>query len=290
MAPEHLYLDAPSLVYRAFFALPKTITDSRGRSVNAVRGFMDMVTTLIVARRPRGIVAVFDADWRPSFRVRAYEGYKSARPEDPAELPAQFDVLAEVLDAAGIARAEAPGLEADDALATLMSRKDEAELAAIVTGDRDLLALVRDPDVKVLYPVRGVKRMEELDEARVKDKVGVAPRLYSEFAMLRGDPSDGLPGVAGIGPVGAAALLERYGSIEKILLNLDELSSRQAAVLTGAGDYLARIREVVALVDDADVVTTQAHPPDEQAVTKLAQEHRLGSSATRLLQTLKGDR
>ena len=109
-----LYLDAPSLVYRAYFALPTTLTDEGGRPVNAVRGFMDMVARLLADHRPDALVAAFDSDWRPAFRVEAYPGYKAQRPEDPADLPGQFEVVAEVLDAAGVSRAEAPGLEADD--------------------------------------------------------------------------------------------------------------------------------------------------------------------------------
>src|SRR5688572_28720887 len=117
---ETFYLDAPSLVYRAFFSLPTTVTDPRGRPVNAVRGFMEMTTRIVIDHRPTEIVAVFDADYRPRFRVEAFPGYKADRPEDPPELPAQFAVIAEVLDAVGIPRAEAEGLEADDALATLV--------------------------------------------------------------------------------------------------------------------------------------------------------------------------
>ncbi|MGH2820609.1 MAG: 5'-3' exonuclease, partial [Actinomycetota bacterium] len=173
---NRIYLDAPSLVYRAFFAWPTTITDPHGNPVNAVRGFMEMVTRLELDRRPDEIVATFDEDWRPAFRVDAYRGYKSERPEDPPELPPQFDVLAEVLDAAGIVRAEAQGREADDVLTTLRRRKPSPERAEIVTGDRDLLCLVHDPDVRLLYPVKGVSEMREFDESEVWEAYGVAPR------------------------------------------------------------------------------------------------------------------
>lgn len=288
--PERIYLDAPSLVYRAFFALPKTITDARGRSVNAVRGFMDMVAALIVDRRPVGVVAVFDADWKPGFRVDAYAGYKAARLEDPPELPPQFDVLADVLDAAGIRRVEAPGLEADDALATLMKQKDRGERASIVTGDRDLVAVVRDPDVRLLYVTKGVRVLDELDEAAVLEKFGVPPALYGEFAMLRGDASDGLPGVSGIGAMRAAALLNKYGSVDKILANLDDLPPKQRAAFDGARAYLEAVRPVVALVGDADIVGTDERAPNESDVTRLAEEHNLGGSARRLLQALRDQR
>ena len=287
---ERLYLDAPSLVYRAFFALPVTIVDPKGQPVNAVRGFMEMVTRLIVDRRPESIVTVFDHDFRPALRVKAYPGYKADRPEDPPELPVQFDILTEVLEAAGIERVEAPDLEADDALATLMARKMRSEEAAVVTGDRDLLALVRDPDIRLLYPVRGVSELADFDEAGVEKKFGVPPRLYSDFATLRGDPSDGLPGVAGIGPVRATKLLDQYGSVDGILENLDRLPTKQAAVFEAARSYLEAMRTVVGLVTDAELRSTAAHSPDPDALERLARERNLGSSAARLSQALSGHR
>jgi 5'-3' exonuclease len=281
----HLYLDAPSLVYRAFFALPKTITDDDGNSVNAVRGFMDMTAWLVQEHRPDEFVAVFDADWRPAFRVEAYAGYKSDRPEDPSELPGQFEVLAAVLDAAGIPRAEAVGLEADDVLGTLVDRLD-GDSAGIVTGDRDLMCLVRDPDVRLLYTVKGVRKLEEYDEAAVESKYGIPPRLYAQFAMLRGDPSDDLPGVPGIGPKRAATLLNEFGSIEGILAGLHTLPERQAQAFRDATRYLEAMRTVVPLVADAEIVTTAAHQPNVESLQHLALLHNLGGSSVRLLEAL----
>ena len=283
-------LDAPSLVYRAFFALPTTLTDSQGRPVNAVRGFLEMVTRILVDHRPGRLVAVFDANWRPDFRVEAYPAYKAARPEDPEELPRQFDVLATVLDAAGVARAESPGLEADDALATLVERLDPDERAVVVTGDRDLLALIDDPRVRVLFPVRGTKEMTEFDEAAVRAKYGVTPQLYPAFATMRGDASDGLPGIPGIGPKRASALFERYGSIDAIVAARDELPPRQARAFEEGRDYLEAMKTVVTLVRDAKVDMTPAGPPDEATLRQLAHEHNLGSSTVRLLQALRGER
>ena len=283
-------LDAPSLVYRAFFALPTTLTDGHGRPVNAVRGFLEMVTRILVDHRPGRLVAVFDASWRPDFRVAAYPDYKAARPEDPPELPRQFDVLATILDAAGRSRAESEGLEADDAIATLVERLDPGERAVVVTGDRDLLALIDDPRVRVLFPVRGTKEMTEFDEAAVEAKYGVPPRLYPAFATLRGDASDGLPGIPGIGPKRAADLLSRFGSIGGIVAALDEIPPRQAAAFEAGRDYLEAMKTVVTLVRDADVEMTPAGPPDETTLRALAQEHNLGSSTVRLLQALRGER
>ncbi len=287
---ETFLLDAPSLVYRAFFALPTTLTDPQGRPVNAVRGFLEMVTRILIDHRPAELVAVFDGSWRPEFRVAAYPGYKATRPDDPPDLPRQFDVLASVLDAAGVGRAVSEDLEADDAIATLVARLEDGEHAVVVTGDRDLLALVEDPKVRVLFPVRGTKEMTEFDEAAVAAKYGVSPRLYPAFATLRGDSSDGLPGVAGIGPKRAADLLARYGSIDGILAAAGELPPRQGSALTAAHDYLDAMKTVVTLVRDAAVETTPAGPPDEETLRKLGAEHNLGSSTVRLLQALRGER
>ena len=288
--PLALLLDAPSLIYRAFFALPKTIADPEGRPVNAVRGFLEMTTRLLVDRRPDELIATFDDDWRPAFRVAAFAGYKEERPEDPPELPHQFDVIAEVLDAAGIPRAVSTGLEADDVLATLCSPVSGEQRVEIVTGDRDLTALVRDPHVALLFPVRGVTELIRVDDAKAYEKYGVAAGRYEEFAILRGDPSDGLPGVAGIGPVRAAKLLEVYGSVEGILAHVEELPPKQRAGFEAALDYLRAMKRVVPMVRDAPIERTEAHPPDVDALEALAERHGLGSSPVRLAQALRGER
>jgi 5'-3' exonuclease len=285
MTAEHLLLDGPSLVFRAFFGMPKSVTDSQGRPVNAVRGFMEMITRLLVDRHPAEIVPVFGID-RPEFRVADYPDYKAHRPDDPAELPHQFELIDEVLAAAGLRRAEAPGHEADDAIATMCARISSGERHLVVTGDRDLLSLVRDPDIGVLFTVRGVSDLQLFDEQMVQQKYGVPPSLYQEFAMLRGDPSDGLPGVPGIGPVRAAALLQRWGSIDAVLENAAALPERQRAALESARDYLTAIRPVVSLRTDAPVEFTQPHPVHADQLRELAGTHNLGGSAERLLQAL----
>lgn len=287
---ERLYLDAPSLVYRAFFSWPKTLTAPSGQAVNAVRGYCEMVTYLVAKRRPAEAIAVFDADWRPAFRVAAYPGYKAERPEDPPELPAQFVILAEVLDAAGMTRAESPGLEADDAIATLVQSVPAGERAVVVTGDRDLLALVRDPDVGLLFTIKGTRVLAEFDEEAVQREYGIPARLYGDFATLRGDPSDGLPGVNGIGPKRASALLAQYGSIDGILDHLDELPPRQAEAFALSQDYLDTMKTVVGLVCDAPVDKTSSHEPDEARLQDLSAEYNLGSSPMRLAQALGGRR
>ena len=286
---EWLYLDAPCLIYRAFFGLPPSMRDPDGRAVNAVRGFLDMLARLVIDRRPAGIVAAFDADWRPASRVAAYAGYKAARPEDPPELPRQFGVITELLDLFGIPRAEAPDLEADDALATLAARVKRGDAAWIVTGDRDLLSLVRDGAVSVLFTVKGVSDLAAFDEAAVKAKYGVAPERYTEFAMMRGDSSDGLPGVAGIGPVRAAKLLETYGSIDAILEHTKDLPKKQAEAFEAARGYLAAMRSVVPMHTDAAVHVTAAHPPDRTRLRDAATRHGVTGPASRLLVALGGE-
>jgi 5'-3' exonuclease len=199
-------------------------------------------------------------------------------------------VVAEVLDAAGLSRAEAPGLEADDALATLLERKAPNPRVALVTGDRDLLALVRDPDVRVLWPERGMRVLAQFDEAAVESKFGVPPRLYPDFATLRGDPSDGLPGIAGIGPVRAAKLLREHGSLSGIMHHLDRLPARQAEALREAQEYLAAMQVVVTLRRDAELEISEPHAPDEARLRRLSAAHNLEGPTTRLLRSLAGER
>jgi len=281
-----MFLDAPSLIYRAFFSVPKTITDPSGQPVNAVRGFLDMIATLQAERQPDKIVAVMDADWRPQFRVDAYPGYKADRPEEPEELTPQFEMLPELLDAAGIRRAEAAGFEADDVIATLCHNVTDDDRAVVVTGDRDMLCLVRDPQVRILFTIKGVRVLESFDEAAVQEKYGVPPRLYSEFAMLRGDSSDGLPGVAGIGPVRAAKLLAERGSIEGILSDLSTLPPKQAEAFENARDYLAAVKKVVPPVTDVEVECSATDGPQAEKFMDMARERNLESPATRLLQAV----
>ena len=285
MSYDRLLLDTPSLFYRAFFALPKTITDKDGLAVNAVRGVLDMTASLILKLDCKNVVATFDANWRPDVRVKAYAGYKAARPDDPPELPPQLPILQEALDAAGITRVEATDLEADDALATLVTQKPDSERVAIVTGDRDLLCLVRDPDVTLHFPVKGVKEMKVFDEAEVERAHGVPPRLYPDYAILRGDSSDGLPGVRGIGPVKAASLLKRYGSIDAIL-EARGPAGDQARGLQRSAEYLTAAKAVVTLVRIAPLEVTEPGSPDVAALERLAIRHNLESPARRLLEAL----
>ena len=282
-----MYLDAPSLIYRAFFSVPKTITNDKGQPVNAVRGVMDMISRLKIDHSPDRIVAALDADWRPAFRVEAYAGYKSDRPDEPPELTPQFGLLGEVLDAAGIPRVASPGYEADDAIATLCAAVDGADRAVVVTGDRDLICLVRDPHVSLLFTVRGVSELKRFDEAAVEESYGIRPQSYVEFAMLRGDPSDGLPGVKGVGPKTAVDLMRTYGRIEDIYRHLDELKPRQRAAFEDAKEYLVAMEKVVPPVTDVPLEITEGHPPDEHQMITLGEANNLEGPMLRLFESFK---
>ncbi|NKY40122.1 5'-3' exonuclease, partial [Cellulomonas septica] len=255
-----LLLDSASLYFRAFFGVPDSVKAPDGTPVNAVRGLLDMIARLVQDRRPTRLVACWDDDWRPAFRVEAIPSYKAHRVAQPVpggadveEVPdlltPQVPVIVEVLEAFGIARVGAPGFEADDVIGTLVARekaRPAAERAAVdvVTGDRDLFQLVDDDaHVRVLYTVRGIKDLEVVDAARLAERYSVASgQAYADMAVLRGDPSDGLPGVPGIGEKTAAALVHRYGSLEGILAARDAgdagLTATQRRRLTEAADYL----------------------------------------------------
>ncbi|HZS16112.1 MAG TPA: 5'-3' exonuclease [Candidatus Dormibacteraeota bacterium] len=276
-----LVLDSPSLFYRAFFALPISIRDPQGHPVNAVRGYLDMVSNMVRSRLPRSVLHVFDNDWRPAFRVAAYPGYKATRRPDPPDLPPQLDLLHEVLAAAGQPVADAEGYEADDVIGCLAARASAAEPIEVVTGDRDLLQLVRDPAVAVLFTVKGVKELRRFDEAEVEAAYGVPPRLYADLATLRGDTSDGLPGVAGVGPKTAATLLATHGSLDALRV-ADDVSPRIHQALQAQSDYLDAMRSVVPLPTDVPIRRTEPRPPDHDALQRLAEERALRGSIERL--------
>src|SRR5215203_3187545 len=218
-----MLLDAASLYFRAFYGVPTSVTTPDGRPINAVRGFLDMTARLLTTHSPTRLVACWDDDWRPAFRVEALPSYKAHRlaPDGseevvPDELSPQVPVLAEVLAAAGIARVGAPGYEADDVIGTLATRAEGP--VDVVTGDRDLFQLVDDArGVRVLYTARGVNNHDVVDNAWIRQKYGIDAASYVDFAVMRGDPSDGLPGVAGIGDKTAAVLLAEFGDLDGIL-------------------------------------------------------------------------
>ncbi|MCV2489109.1 5'-3' exonuclease [Geodermatophilus sp. YIM 151500] len=294
-----MLLDAASLYFRAFYGVPTSVTSPDGRPVNAVRGFLDMTARLLTTHRPDRLVACWDDDWRPAFRVAALPSYKAHRlaPDGteevvPDELTPQVPVLVEVLAAAGVARVGAPGYEADDVIGTLATRARGP--VDVVTGDRDLFQLVDDArGVRVLYTARGILDIEVVDEAAVTAKYGIPGRAYADFAVLRGDPSDGLPGVPGIGAKTAAALVTAFGD----LAGIREAASRTAvprppltaAVLKrlhAAGAYLDAAPVVVAVAKDIDLPPVDGdlprRPADADTLAGLAAAHGIESSLRRL--------
>ena len=297
-----MLLDTPSLYYRAYYGIPESMTAPDGMPVNAVRGLIDMIATLVRTYAPTGLAATMDADWRPAFRVAAIPTYKAHRvaegntEEVPDTLAPQIPVIEQVLDAIGLARIEAAGYEADDVIGTLTHRATGP--VDIVTGDRDLFQLVDDSrPVRVLYTARGLRNLQVVDEAYVAAKYGVPGRAYADYATLRGDPSDGLPGVPGVGEKTAATLITRFGSLRALLAALDagqseDLTAGNRARLLAARDYLRVAPAVVAVASDVPLppsdLSLPAKPRDPEALALLAGRYGLESPLHRLLTVLGG--
>ncbi|WP_182902137.1 5'-3' exonuclease [Microbispora sp. H10830] len=295
-----MLLDTPSLYFRAFYGVPESVTSPDGMPVNAVRGLLDMIATLVRQHSPAQIVACMDADWRPAFRVAAIPSYKAHRvasgdeEEVPDTLAPQVPVIEEVLDALGIARVGVAGYEADDVIGTYATAA--ADAVDIVTGDRDLFQLVDDEKpCRALYTVRGIRNLQIIDEAFVREKYGIPGRAYADFATLRGDPSDGLPGVAGIGEKTAAALITRFGSLSTLLAALDDggadgFPAGARNKLAAARDYLEVAPAVVRVAHDVPVpdvdIALPAAPRDPERLVALSEKHGLDSPLNRLLAAL----
>ncbi|WP_346072893.1 5'-3' exonuclease [Streptomyces thermogriseus] len=301
---KYLLLDTPSLYFRAYFGVPESLRAPDGTPVNAVRGLLDFIDRLVGDHRPDHLVACMDADWRPAWRVELIPSYKAHRvaeeheggpdeEEVPDTLSPQVPVIESVLDALGIARVGVAGYEADDVIGTFTARAKGP--VDIVTGDRDLYQLVDDArGVRVLHPVKGVGTLQITDEAVLREKYGVDGRGYADLALLRGDPSDGLPGVPGIGEKTAARLLAEFGDLAGIVAAVDDPASRltpsQRKRLDAARPYLAVAPKVVRVATDVplpDVDTTLPRAPrDPAAVEELGARWGLGGSLRRLLGTL----
>ena len=276
-------------MYRAFFSIPASVTDVEGRPANALHGYLDMTARLVSAHRPDDVVHVYDDDWKPAPRVRAYAGYKAHRLPDPEGLPEQFGVLRQVLDAFGLPQAEAPGWEAEDAIGGLSARAGRGDHIDVVTGDRDLIQLVRDPQVRVLFTVRGVTEVRVLDEAGVLEKYGVPASRYADFATLRGDPSDGIPGAPGVGAKTAAELLQAFGTLEEVLVAAGQpgtviagqMRPRLAAVLREHADEL-RMFKHLATLQRVPVRRPRDAPTDYAAGARAARKLGMKRLAERL--------
>jgi 5'-3' exonuclease len=288
MPADWMFIDGSSLMFRAFYGLPVTSFKAPdGQPVNAVRGFLDMLARLIGDRKPRAIVVATDEDWRPAFRVDVIPSYKTARLERgamPPELEPQEPIIRAVLAAVGVDVIGAEGFEAEDVIASLLpliTGKVE-----IVTGDRDLFSLVRDPDVCVLYTQQGIGKLLVVDEAEVERRYGIPGRSYGDFAVLRGDPSDGLPGVPGVGEKTAAQLVRRFKNLDGIVAS--------GRLGEAANAYIQQARRVGVPVAIAPVPkpvgTRPTAPVDPGSLARLNRQYGIAASTERLVRALAGPR
>lgn len=313
-----MLVDSAGLWFRSYYALPDSLTAPDGTPVNAVRGFCDMLGKLVAEQRPARAVACLDNDWRPAFRVAALPSYKAHRvaeevsdeetgaEEVPDTLSPQIPVILDVLAAAGIATAEAEGYEADDVIGTLAERERTGPVE-VVTGDRDLFQLVRaEPSpVRVRYVGAGLSKAQDYGPAELAERYGLSTARagadYADMAVLRGDPSDGLPGVAGIGEKTAARLITEFGSLEALLAAAGEqhpagrsksaLTPRLRTKIAEAAEYLAAappvvrvVRETGAVVDRDDALSASA--VDDERLEDLKRRWGLGGSIDRLREAL----
>ncbi len=304
-----MLLDTASLYFRAFFGVPDSFTAPDGTPVNAVRGLLDFIARLVTDYEPTHLACCWDNDWRPQWRVDLLPSYKAHRveapvpaagPDDPhyvEEVPdpleAQIPVILDMLAAFGIAVVGADGYEADDVIGTLATGAGMP--VDIVTGDRDLFQLVDDAaEVRVLYTARGVGKHERVTNAVVREKYGVDAAQYADFATLRGDASDGLPGVAGVGEKTAATLLGRFGDMAGIVAAAGDPDSDLAPGprrrIKDAAGYLEVAPEVVAVARDLDLgspdLVLPRTPVDPDAVLALAQQWGLDSPTARLVEAI----
>lgn len=301
-----LLLDTASMYFRAYFGAPEYLAPD-GTNVNAVRGMLGYLSYLIEQYRPSHLVCCWDEDWRPAWRVDLLPTYKAHRvveqvvgaadvEEVPDPLEVQVPIIHEVLTALGIPVIGAAGFEADDVIGTLATGAGRP--VDVVTGDRDLFQLVDDAaGVRVLYIGKGVGKHERVDEAWILAKYGVTAGQYADFATLRGDPSDGLPGVKGIGEKTAATLLQRFGSIDALI---EAAADPEADLAPGprlkikeAAAYLAVAPKVVAVTRDLDLprgdtLALPEKPADPDLVAALADRWGLTNPVERLAAVLAG--
>ena len=308
MADRLMLLDTASLYFRAFYGVPDSLKRADGTSVNAVRGLLDIIARLVTDFEPTHLVACWDDDWRPHWRVELIPSYKAHRvaevvpggpdvEETPDPLEAQIPMIRELLAVLGIPVVGAEHHEADDVIGTLATT---AELPVdVVTGDRDLFQLVDDArDVRVVYTARGMSKLEVVTDVTVVGKYGVLPAQYADFAVLRGDASDGLPGVSGIGEKTAASLLQQFGDLDSLIAAAADptapLSATMRARISGAADYLDVAPTVVEVVRDLvfepfDARLAPLDPDGVAEIERLAADWNLGGSVPRVLKALGND-
>ena len=294
-----LLVDTSSLVYRALFSNPDSITTSDGTPINATFGFLGFLARLVKDHDPAFIACATDEDWRPEWRTELLPDYKSARalpgsPQEQAEekLEPQMPILFELLEAVGVPVVGHADYEAEDVIGTLAARSKGP--VAIVSGDRDLFQLVQDPDVWVLYPRKGVSDLIRVDEGYIAEKYGIPGRAYLDYAVLRGDPSDGLPGVRGIGEKTASSLVSKYGTLEDIVsAALNGPPGGPLGKVANEVDYVERAVQVVTIPTDLPLPATDLTRPRPEMTDDLellAKSYGLLGPVRRLVTALGSDR
>ena len=280
MACDWLLVDGSSLIFRAFYGVPASVRSPDGRPINAVRGFLETLARLVTTRKPRHLAIASDADWRPAWRVElipSYKAHRTAEPIPPGLIP-QMAIIEKMLDAIGVDFIGLKDYEAEDVIASWTAQTSGS--VEIASGDRDLFALIEDPRVSVLYPEKS--GLVQVTEAEVTRRYGVPGRKYADFAILRGDPSDGLPGLKGVGAVAAASLIRKHGGVAGIL--------GDGALSEQAREYLARALRVVPPVADLPIALPDgrrsSYPAHPDQLAALADAHGLKSTADRLVDVL----
>ena len=282
---DWLLVDGSSLIFRAFYGVPRSIVAPDGRPVNAIRGFLDMLGRVVTERQPAALAIASDEDWRPQWRVDLVPSYKAHRTAEPVppELEPQMEALKEVLAAIGVDFQGVAEFEAEDVIATwarLAEEKAPGAKVEVLSGDRDLFSLVREGRLRVLFPERA--GLAVVDEVELMRRYGVGGELYADFALLRGDPSDGLPGVAGVGERRARDMVQRWGRVEQML------EAGQLGEV--AAEYLRRAALVVRPRADAPIGlplgSRSSYPERPDQVTGLQEQLGIQGPVGRLLKAL----
>ncbi|HVV35880.1 MAG TPA: 5'-3' exonuclease [Acidimicrobiales bacterium] len=298
-----LLVDASSLLYRAFFSTPDSVRAPDGKPINAAHGFLGMLARLVADHDPSRLACCVDDDWRPAWRVALVPEYKAARVAGVAtaeqsaaddEVGRQAVYVFKLLEGLGVPVVGLEACEAEDVIGTLAEREAArpGTRVAVVSGDRDLYQLVRDPDIYVLYPIKGVSELLRVDEAEITRRYGIPGRTYADYAVLRGDPSDGLPGVKGVGEKTAASLVRSYGGLDEIVAAARSAPGAGGLARVAAHlDYVERARQVVAIprnlpIPEVDLSRPRRPPIPE--VLALAEALALDGAVGRLAAALEG--
>jgi 5'-3' exonuclease len=314
MTGRLMLLDTASLYFRAFYGVPDSVKAPDGMPVNGIRGLLDIIAKLVAEFEPTQLVACWDDDWRPRWRVDLIPSYKQHRvaesvpggvdvEETPEGLVPQIPIIRELLGELGITVVGAEQAEADDVIGCLArraARHASAPAVDVVTGDRDLFQLVDDAaQVRIIYTARGMSKLEVVTDAVVEAKYGISPRQYAAFAAMRGDPSDGLPGVAGIGEKSAAGLLREFGDLDGILAAAADpgtpLGTGVRTKLMASAEYLERAVPVIAVGERVELPEVDAalRPLDAgqlASVHELGERYGLGGALDRALKALDARR